>query len=158
MEGVFKLKLKVVVNSPKEKTQEEKSRLGRRSKNKGSTFERTIASKFKEAYSVDLVRTPQSGGFAKKSEKADDFRGDITSADKDVILNLHIECKCQKSWALPSWIRQAEEDCPKSKIPAVIFHQHGTSKDYVCISLTDFFKLVPEENIIEKKQVYLCGQ
>lgn len=127
-----------------------KSRRGRRSRNKGSNYERDIAKKFKEHYHVDLVRTPQSGGFAKKSAKADEFRGDIVPADKDVRLNLHIECKNAKTWSLPSWLKQAESDCPKHKTPVVIFHQHNSSKDYICMSLTDFFELVPGDLFIEK--------
>lgn len=45
----------------------------------------------------------------------------------------------------------SSHDCPKGKIPVVVFHQHGTSKDYIALSLEDFFKLVPEENVIRKK-------
>ncbi len=125
-------------------------KLGKRSKTKGNTFERTTAKKFKEAYNEELVRTPQSGGFAKKSAKANDFRGDIVPADEDVELKLHIECKNCKSWSLPAWLNQAESDCPKGKVPIVVFHKHSTSKDYVALSLEDFFKLVPKSAIIKK--------
>ena len=59
-----------------EKGQETKhealSRQGRNAKRKGGQFERTIAKKFQSRYGVELKRTPQSGGFAKKSDKADD--------------------------------------------------------------------------------------
>lgn len=128
-----------------------RSKMGRRSKTKGASYERTIAKKFATAYpGLELTRTPQSGGFAKKSSKADDFRGDIVSVDKDIDLKLHIECKDHKSWSLPQWINQATEDCPKGKVPTVIFHKHGTSKDYVCLSLEDFFKLVDRDKIIER--------
>lgn len=131
---------------------EKRKRLGKRSKVKGSNFERDVAKKFKKAYDAELVRTPQSGGFAKKSAKADDFRGDIVPADEDIELSLHIECKCQKTWSLPAWFKQAEEDCPNGKFPIVVFHQHGTSKDYVALSLEDFFKLVPRDNVILPKR------
>jgi len=60
-----------------ENKKEENKKRGKRSKRKGSSYERDIAKKFKEVYKEDLVRTPQSGGFAKKSVKADEFRGDI---------------------------------------------------------------------------------
>lgn len=129
-----------------------KSKRGRRSKAKGSKYERTIAKKFAEAYpGLELTRTPQSGGFAKKSAKAEEFRGDIVSIDKDIDLAIHIECKDHKTWSLPQWINQATSDCPEGKIPTVIFHKHGTSKDYVCVSLADFFKLVNREQIIQRK-------
>lgn len=125
---------------------------GKLSKNKGSNYERTIAKKFKDFYNVELTRTPQSGGFAKKSKKADDFRGDIVSVNKDVDLLIHIECKNHKNWALPSWIKQATDDCPNNKIPVVIFHQHNTSNDYITLKLEDFFNLANKEKIIKEKQ------
>ena len=138
-----------------EKGQETKhealSRQGRNAKRKGGQFERTIAKKFQSRYGVELKRTPQSGGFAKKSDKADDYRGDITIVDTKQMLLLHIECKNQKSWSLPAWIRQAEEDCPEDRTPIVVFHQHNTSKDYVCVSLEDFLSLVEKNKVVGKR-------
>ena len=61
------------------------SRQGKNSKRKGGQYERTIASMFQERYGVELKRTPQSGGFAKKSDKADDVRGDITIVDDKLV-------------------------------------------------------------------------
>ena len=134
-----------------ESAKEQRKKLGKRSKAKGSCFERDVAKKFKMQYGEELTRTPQSGGFAKKSTKADEFRGDIVSIDESVVLELHIECKNAKSWSLPAWLKQAESDCPKGKVPCVIFHKHGTSKDYIALSLEDFFKIVPKETILKKK-------
>ena len=132
---------------------EKRQKLGKRSKTKGANYERDVAKKFKKAYDADLVRTPQSGGFAKNLSKADDFRGDIVPADEDIDLALHIECKNAKTWSLPAWFKQAESDCPKGKSPVVVFHQHGTSNDYIAMSLEDFFKLVPRERVILRKRV-----
>ena len=148
------MKLKVTKDGEKslKDTKEENRKRGKRSRTKGANFERTTAKKFKAFFGVDLVRTPQSGGFAKKSTKADDFRGDITSADKRIKLKLHIECKNAKSWSLPAWIKQAEGDCPKDRKPIVVFHQHGTSKDYVALSLNDFFDLVTKDKIISEEE------
>lgn len=140
---VIIMKLKVV----KEKVY---SKRGKRSKNKGSNYERSIAKKFKAKYDEELVRTPQSGGFAKKSTKADDFRGDITLLEEDKELGLHIECKNTQTWSLPKWFQQAESDCPKGKKPVVIFHKHNTSKDYIALSLEDFFDLVDKDKIIKE--------
>jgi len=125
-------------------------RLGKLSKTKGSNFERETAKKFKNAYGVDLVRTPQSGGFAKKSVKADEFRGDIVSADESFELLLHVECKNQKTWSLPAWLKQAEEDCPKGKIPVVIFHKPNSSKNYITLNLDDFLQLFSRESILKE--------
>lgn len=134
-----------------ETAKEQRKKLGKRSKTKGNNFEREVARKFKTKYNEELTRTPQSGGFAKKSTKADEFRGDIVALDENVDLQLHIECKNAKTWSLPAWFTQAESDCPKGKIPCVVFHKHGTSKDYIALSLEDFFKIVPKEMIIKKK-------
>ena len=145
---------------PKGKTEEQvkieqhekKVKQGKNSKRKGSQFERDIAKKFQNRYGVELKRTPQSGGFAKKSDKADDFRGDITIVDKKQFLKLHIECKNQKTWSLKNWLEQAESDCPEGRTPIVIFHQHNTSKDYVCMSLEDFFNLVETDKVVGRRK------
>jgi hypothetical protein len=151
------VKVKLIVTPKGEQhavdTKEKHRKTGKRSKNKGNEFERNVAKKFKENYGEELMRTPQSGGFAKKTEKADDFRGDIIPVDKTIDLKLHIECKNAKSWSLPAWIAQSKSDCPKGKIPVVVFHQHGTSTDYVTLSLEDFFKLVAKNKIILKKEM-----
>ncbi len=129
----------------------ERSNRGKRSKSKGGNYERKIASQFQQQYGVELSRTPQSGGFAKKSEKADEFRGDIITTDKDVELLIHIECKDQKTWSLPQWLKQSKEDCPKGKVPVVIFHKYNTSEDFICLPLKDFFALSTPEKILRRK-------
>lgn len=141
------MKLKVA----KEKNEQNVKR-GKNAKRKGGQYERDIAKAFQSRYGVELKRTPQSGGFAKKSEKADDFRGDITIVDTKQMLLLHIECKNQKTWSLKSWLEQAESDCPEGRTPIVIFHQHNSSKDYVCLSLEDFFSLVEKDKVVGKRK------
>lgn len=149
------MKLKAVDTGKKPKEEirhEENIRRGKNSKRKGGKYERDIAKKFQNRYGVELKRTPQSGGFAKKSDKADDYRGDITIVDTRETLLVHIECKNQKTWQLKQWIDQAEEDCPKDRKPIVVFHQHNTSKDYVCLSLDDFLKLVERDKVVGKRK------
>lgn len=135
-----------------------KSKRGAGSKRKGATYERKIAKLFKDKFNIDLVRTPQSGGFAKKSANADNFRGDITTVDKDVKFKLHLECKDQKTWKLRDWLNQSKADCPEGSIPVVVFHkpqiiENGKlvdkSGDYVALSLEDFMSLIHKEDIIE---------
>lgn len=118
------------------------SKQGRSAKRKGGQYERYLAKKFQEKYGVELKRTPQSGGFAKKSEKADDFRGDITIVDPKQVLLLHIEAKSHKTISMHKWLNQAEEDCPNGRTPIVIFHEYGTSNDYVTLDYTKFIKLI----------------
>lgn len=142
--------IKVATTETKEK-KEQMSKQGKRAKRKGGEYERLIAKKFQSRYGVELKRTPQSGGFAKKSEKADDYRGDITIVDTKQMLKLHIECKNQKQWQLKQWIEQSESDCPEGRVPVVVFHQHNTSKDYVCLSLEDFLSLVEKNKVVGKR-------
>lgn len=146
------MKLKVTEKGSKtQKKHEENVKRGKNAKRKGSNFERDIAKKFQKQYGVELKRTPQSGGFSKKSDKADDYRGDITIVDTKQMLKLHIECKNAKTWSLPAWIKQANEDCPDDRTPIVVFHQHNTSRNFVCIDLEDFLKIVPKDKVIGKR-------
>lgn len=144
-----KLKVRNQKSLEEEKKEQNRKR-GKRARNKGSSFERTVAHKFSEAYGVDLVRTPQSGGFAKKSNKASEYRGDISLVDDTKELKVHIECKNTVNWSLKDWIAQAESDCPKGRVPLVIFHQHNTSNNYVTLRLEDFFALVEKDKIVKE--------
>lgn len=146
------MKLKTTTTGEDKKNQKEKLvKQGKNAKRKGGQYERDIAKKFQDRYGVELKRTPQSGGFAKKSDKADDYRGDITIVDTKQMLKLHIECKNQKQWSLPKWISQAEEDCPEGRVPIIVFHQYNSSKDFVCLSIEDFFNLVEKDKVIGKR-------
>lgn len=146
------MKLKVTHKGESNAVEKENQvRRGKNNKAKGANFERDVAKHFSKKYGVSLVRTPLSGGFAKCNEKADSFRGDVVPADDTIDLKLHIECKNSKSWSLPKWFEQAESDAPKDKVPCVIFHKHGTSKNYIALSLDDFFNLVPYESVIRRK-------
>ena len=146
------MKLKTTTTGEEKKNQKEKLvRQGKNAKRKGGQYERDIAKKFQDQYGVELKRTPQSGGFAKKSDKADDYRGDITIVDTKQMLKLHIECKTHKTLSIPKWISQAEEDCPEGRIPIIVFHQYNSSKDFVCLSIEDFLNLVPKDKVIGKR-------
>lgn len=127
----------------------DRKKLGKRSRNKGSSFERTIACKFKEVLGIDFVRTPLSGGFAKQKDKSEGFRGDIVPTDSRVKFNLHVECKNTKTWSLPAWLKQSQHDCPEDKTPVVIFHQHGTSNNYITLDLDQFLELVDKDKLFQ---------
>ena len=133
-----------------EKTKKETaSRRGRSSRNKGASFERKLAKLFREAFGVEFVRTPQSGGFARHMDGTEGFRGDIVPADRDVVFLLHVEAKNAKTWSFPQWMAQAEADAPEGKVPVVVAHKHGTSESYVLINLTDFLDLIPLDKVIK---------
>lgn len=148
---IVKIKRVKKVEKNNEEEKQKRSRRGKNAKVKGASFERDIAKKFQKRYGVELKRTPQSGGFAKKSSKADDFRGDITLVDNLLDFLLHVECKNQKTWSLHQWIKQAENDCPENKIPIVVFHEYNTSNDYVSLKLEDLFHLVEYTKIFKEK-------
>lgn len=138
----------------------ELSKRGKSNRLKGSSYERDVAKKFKEYIGVDLHRTPQSGGFAKKSVKADDFRGDIVCLESDKKLKIHIEVKNHATWKLKDWIDQAESDCPEGLYPIVVMHRRQTNKegkrvqecgDYVTLRLEDFLDLCKDKLVEERK-------
>ena len=138
----------------------EASRRGKRSKNKGATYERKLANYFKEKLGITLTRTPQSGGFAKKFNKSEDFKGDIVCLEDNVELLLHIEAKNQKSVNIRKRINQAEEDCVIDKIPVVVYYlgeivKDGKVKekkkgDYITLKLDDFMKIVDVDKIVKR--------
>ena len=132
------------------------SKRGKSSKSKGGEYERNVARKMKEKLGVELTRTPSSGGF-KKDVKGTSFKGDISNLDDNITFMLHIECKNQKSWSLPAWFKQAEEDCPEGRIPTVIFHRgqknvegkrEQTAQDFITLKLDDFLDIVDSTKII----------
>lgn len=147
----MELKKKLPETLTAEEIKEQNRKRGKRSRTKGANYERTIAKKFKAFFGIDLVRTPQSGGFAKKSVKADEFRGDIVSADATIDLGLHVECKNAKTWSLPAWLKQSESDCPVGKRPVVIMHKDGSSQDYIVMKLEDFFECSDRSKFLIKK-------
>jgi len=55
--------------------------------------------------------------------------------------SLHVECKRQERLALPTWLRQAEEEAPGGTVPVVVFRQNR-GEWYVALSLAEFLELV----------------
>ncbi len=136
-----------------------KSKKGRRSRRKGSNYERKVKALLKEWIDIDLERTPLSGGFA-KGKNLKSVKGDLNTLDEDINFLLHIECKDQLKWAIKSWWKQAVDDCPKEKIPLIFLHQNQENKDgkrvqeaedFVFIRAEDFFRLVDRNKIIKYK-------
>lgn len=139
----------------------EAKKRGKRSKNKGATYERKLANYFKEKLGITLTRTPQSGGFAKRCNKSDEFKGDIVCLEDNVDFMLHIEAKNQKSLSIRKWLNQAEEDCTKDKIPVVVYYmgeiknKDNTVKekkkgDYITLKLDDFMEIVDIDKIVKR--------
>ena len=68
---------------------------GKRSRSKGSRYERKIAEVFGAWAGMDLIRTPRSGGMAST------FPGDVMPKGRDEF-RLMIECKHQEGWSVDS--------------------------------------------------------
>lgn len=138
----------------------ESSKRGKSSRTKGATYENTIAKKFLDKFGIKLTRTPMSGGF-KKNSSSMMFKGDLNSMEEDKEFMLHLECKNHSTWSLPSWIRQAESDCPKGHIPVIVCHRRQKNNegkriqeagDYVMLPLDDFLSIIGKESILRPKK------
>jgi hypothetical protein len=145
-EEIQELELKIV-----------RSKRGKSSRTKGASYERDVAKKFMKRFpQLDLVRTPSSGGF-KKSANNKTLRGDTSNVNEDYEFMLHIEAKNQAKIQIEKWIKQAEEDCPEGKIPAVVFHKQQKiedgkrtekARDYICLPFEDFLEIV-DDRVVE---------
>ena len=112
--------------------------MGKYSKDKGSAFERKIAKILSEAFGVELVRTPMSGGWGRLETK-----GDLVTRDD---FPYHVECKKREGWTLDcllsgkgdkkleGWWAQTKEQCPENKIPLLVFSKNF-APTYVRIKL-----------------------
>lgn len=123
---------------------------GRKSKDKGSRFERELAKQFQEWSGLELRRTPLSGGWAKQNPNAS---GDITCIDPDALFPFHIEAKNNESWnweailrgtcqVFEDWWDQTISTCPATKVPLLVF-----SKNYHSTWVVFWREMLPFINI-----------
>lgn len=138
-----------------------RSKNGRKSKNKGSNYERTLIAMLKEKYPfVEFARTPMSGGFHKNASK-ESLRGDISCLSEGVDFKLHLEAKNHKKFSINEWWKQATEDCPLGRIPCLLMHRgqeikNGkrvlSSEDFILLRFSDFLEIVSKEKIFLDKK------
>lgn len=104
--------------------------MGKKSKNKGSGFERQVGKILSDAFGVELRRTPMSGGWATGYDNA---AGDLTCLDGD--FPYCVECKKSEGWRLDSlftndhqwfddWWAQLIRECPSTKQPLLVFSRN----------------------------------
>lgn len=108
-----------------------------RQKAKGNQYEMKIAKRLSTHLGIELRRNPGSGNMER-------WKGDIIPIDDHDRIKWPwcIELKNQKTLMIPKWIRQTEREAEEmGKKPALIFHLHGTSKEYALIKLEDFMEL-----------------
>ena len=77
--------------------------MGKKSRDKGNSFERAVAAAVRAAWGLDVSRTPLSGGWGKRKTG-----GDLVFMDDNV--NLFVECKNPRSVNLETIL--LGEDCP----------------------------------------------
>ncbi len=121
---------------------------GKKSRNKGAGFERSVAGQLTKWVGTKFSRTPSSGGWNKT--------GDITPKDPKEMIRFpfNIECKNNESWNMPmlfdfngvalsgcfgNWWRQCSGDASKSKrIPVLIFTRNFD--EIYCMIQADIFR------------------
>ena len=94
-------------------------------------------------------RTPRSGG----------WRTDVpVGLENTVVGDLvtpewwpwAVECKNQKTWSFPAWIKQIREDIQdtrSTKSWMIVNHEHGTSNEFVMLPLEDFLEYLDWEKL-----------
>lgn len=114
--------------------------MSKTSRRKGSSYERVVAQVLQSIWGEEFRRTPMSGGWSKKK-----VTGDIVPVDRKTDnFPFSIECKNRKAIAVPAWLSQAKDDCPKNRLPLLVFHLPRDTNEYVCLKLTDFATLVKD--------------
>ena len=100
--------------------------MGKKSRDKGASFERLIASKLRE-YGFETRRGQQYCG---------------ANGDADVIglPNIHIECKAVEKMALYDWMAQSIHDAREGEYPAV-FHKKNYHDILVTMRFDDWIRL-----------------
>ena len=125
--------------------------MGKTSRRKGSSYERVIAQILQEIWGEEFRRTPLSGGWSKKK-----VTGDIVPVSRSKNnFPFSVECKNRKTLAVPAWLKQAKDDCPKNQIPLLVFHVARETEEYTCLNLRDFACLVKE--FVTKSREYIDG-
>lgn len=105
-----------------------------KSKSKGDRGEREVARIFSEWWGENIVRTPQSGGFATKKFRDDWNAGsDIVCPDPDFPFS--VEVKNREGWELDAiihnpkcpiweWWEQTILESPEGKLPLLVFKRN----------------------------------
>lgn len=115
----------------------ERSRAGKRSKNRGMRYELHVRDRFAAAR-IALRRTPASGGLH--------IKGDLIG-----LTGFHLEAK--KVEALNIWkaLDQAQRDAAPGQTPLVCFARNRSS-DYVALPLDDFLGLLEQAGLADEHE------
>lgn len=108
--------------------------MGKKSRDKGARFERTLASKFRE-YGYDNAR--RTAQYCGKTGDASDVVG---------LPGIHVEAKHQEKMQLYPWMAQAKRDAEASgkKVLPAVFHKKNNAEILVTMTLDDWINLYRE--------------
>jgi hypothetical protein len=121
-------------------TRTDKSRLGRRSKQKGKAFEKAVAEAVAEWLGLPIEDVTR----ARSGKDECDIGLSREALEK---FPYWIECKNHKTLSIPSWLKQANEAVKRlntKQTPIIVFKQHGDGTMYVCLDFFTFMKLSTE--------------
>ena len=114
-------------------------------KNKGSVYEREVATYLNKKLGVDTIRrSPLSGGGNRFSARAAfSTTADLTGEHTD---RIHFELKRNESLSFPAALRQAKEACEEvgeDRMPVVVNRRNHmkTGESYVLMEFDDFIEI-----------------
>lgn len=127
------------------KTRNEASKRGRRSKQKGKAFEKSVGQDIAKALGLRFGITADCDVTTTRSGQDD---CDIGLSDRAFEkYPVWTECKNQKNITVPAWIQQvaeAQERHNDDRTPVIVFKQHGSKKKYAIIPFEDLLQLYAE--------------
>ncbi len=154
-----RVKTSTIGAHPRRKDLKKKGGGGKKAKNKGSTYERYIANKFKKWFGGSVERTPRSGGWQGAEEHG--LKADLVFGEKKA--KYHCELKKQEGWemtdlitgkrslestsknSIEKWWQQTIGGCPDKKIPMLIFTRNHR-EDFLMVYTSDMDKLAGKKN------------
>ena len=116
------------------------------SKQKGTRFERQLASKFREYGYTDSRRTAQYCG---NTGDASDVVG---------LPGIHVEAKHQERMQLYDWMDQAKRDSEDTGNIPVVFHKKNNAEILVTMQFEGFMKIYKEWEAVQRLTEEILNQ
>lgn len=131
-----------------------RSKMGRRSKRKGSANELRFAKKLQEQFDKHglryrVRRTPRSGAIH-EFEPADLM---FSGLPPDSVFKRHFELKNSASWSIEDWYEKAievEKERDTHRLITLIIRKPNSSQAYAVIDEDDLIKLLLENELLKK--------
>jgi len=135
---------------------EDRSRLGRSSKRKGSANELRFAKKLQAQFdkyglNYKVRRTPRSGSIH-SFEPADLL---FSNLPNDSVFKRHFELKNSATWAIEDWYEKAievEKEFGANRPPTLVIRKPNSSQAYVVVDEDDYIKILIELEILKHEK------